>query len=290
MSLQLFKSPFEKDFRILLGKTKSELTISSPYINESGINIFSNSIHDKSKVRLNVLTNFSIRNIIDDVTQPSALLKIYDDFRETTISSLAKLHAKVYVVDETFAIITSANLTYGGIKSNFEYGVLIDDKKTVKSVKQDILDYANLGNSIDRIFLEKINDESKKINTIKIAKENNFKNSDLAKLLNKSEQKINNELLENRVTKGKTINGIFSDTIVYLHSKYGALTTDELNTHIQSIHSDICDDAIDRVINGQSFGKKWKHLVRDAQQSLKKKGLINNTGKRGHQKWFLNSN
>ena len=144
MSLQLFKSPFEKDFRILLGKTKRELTISSPYINESGINIFSNSIQDKSKIKLSVLTNFSVRNIIDDITQPSALLKIYDDFKETNISSLAKLHAKVYVVDETFAVITSANLTYGGIKSNFEYGVLIDDTKTVKLVKQDILDYAIL--------------------------------------------------------------------------------------------------------------------------------------------------
>ncbi|KKQ23034.1 MAG: hypothetical protein A3G45_01550 [Candidatus Staskawiczbacteria bacterium RIFCSPLOWO2_12_FULL_37_15] len=288
-SMQLFKSPFEKDFRILLGKTKRELTISSPYINENGIDVFSSSINEKSKVRLNVLTNFSVRNIVDNVTQPSALLKIYDDFKEIKISSLAKLHAKVYVVDETFAVITSANLTYGGIKSNFEYGVLIDDKKIVKSVKEDILDYANLGNSIGRIFLEKINDESKKIRKIKIVKENNFKNSDLAKLLNQSEQKINAELLENRVTKGKTINEIFSDTIIYLLSKYGSLTTDELNVHIQSIHSDICDDTIDRVINGQHFGKLWKHSVRNAQLSLKKKGEINSEGKWGRQKWFLNS-
>lgn len=283
MSLQLFKSPFEKDFRILLGKTKRELTISSPYINESGINIFSNSIHDKSKVRLNVLTNFSIRNIVDDVTQPSALLKIYDDFRETNISSLAKLHAKVYIVDETFAVITSANLTYGGIKSNFEYGVLIDDKKIVKSVKEDILDYANLGNSIDRIFLEKINDESKKVIKIKIAKENNFKNSDLAKLLNQSEQKINVELLENRIKEGKTINSIFTETILYVLDKKGSMGTIELNPLIQSIHPDICDDTIDRVINGQHFGKKWKHAVRNSQQALKRQGRID--FKNG--KWYL---
>ena len=290
MSLQLFKSPFEKDFRILLGKTKRELTISSPYINASGINIFSNSIQDKSKIKLSVLTNFSVRNIIDDVTQPAALLKIYDDFKETNISSLAKLHAKVYVVDESYAVITSANLTYGGIQSNFEYGVLIDDTKTVKLVKQDILDYANLGNIIDKTLLNKIYYESKKIEKIKTERDKSFKNSDLAKLLNKSEQKIDTELLENRLTKGKTINGIFSDTIIYLLSKYGSLTTKELNNQIQSIHPDICDNNIHRVINGQDFGKFWKHSVRNAQFSLKKKGTIINKGERRHQKWFLNSN
>jgi hypothetical protein len=31
--------------------------------------------------------------------------------------------------------VTSANLTYGGIKSNFEYGVLIDDLESIKIIK-----------------------------------------------------------------------------------------------------------------------------------------------------------
>jgi HKD family nuclease len=287
MSFQLIKSPFENDFKNLLGETKREFVFSSPYINESGVNIFLNSIQDKSKVRVNVLTNLSLKNLVDDVTQPSALLKIYDGFKETTISSLATLHAKVYIVDERFAVVTSANLTYGGIKSNFEYGVLIDDLKTVSSIKKDVLEYANLGNIIDKILLQKIYDESKKIEKLKTKKEKSFEKSDLAELLKKSKQKINVELLENRVTKGKTINGIFSDTIIYLLSKYGSLTTEELNNHIQTIHPDICDDAIDRVINGQHFGKLWKHSVRNAQFSLKKKGVINNSGQRGYQTWFL---
>jgi hypothetical protein len=67
---------------------------------------------------------------------------------------------------------------------------------------------------------------------------------------------------------------IFSDTILYLLKKNGPLTTAELHPLIQSIHPDICDDSIDRVINGQHFGKKWKHQVRSVQQLLKRQGLI----------------
>ncbi len=80
--------------------------------------------------------------------------------------------------------------------------------------------------------------------------------------------------MKNRIKEGKTINAIFSDTILYFLEKKGALSTEEIHPLIQAMHPDICDDSIDRVINGQHFGKRWKHLVRNAQQALKKRGLI----------------
>jgi hypothetical protein len=40
------------------------------------------------------------------------------------------------------------------------------------------------------------------------------------------------------------------------------------------MHPDLCDDKLDRVIGGVNFGKKWKHLVRSAQQALKREGCI----------------
>jgi hypothetical protein len=47
-----------------------------------------------------------------------------------------------------------------------------------------------------------------------------------------------------------------------------------LHGYIHDIHPDICDDTLDRVIDGQHFGKLWKHRVRTAQAHLKEKGLI----------------
>jgi hypothetical protein len=52
---------------------------------------------------------------------------------------------------------------------------------------------------------------------------------------------------------------------------------------VQRMHPDICDDEIDRVIDGVNFGKKWKHHVRTAQQALKRARKIDFDG----QKWNL---
>jgi len=85
-----------------------------------------------------------------------------------------------------------------------------------------------------------------------------------------------------RIKEGRTINAIFSNTILYLLKKKGSLSTEEIHPLIQMMRPDICDDSIDRVINGQHFGKKWKHLFRNAQQSLKKEGLIYLEGGKWH--------
>lgn len=56
----------------------------------------------------------------------------------------------------------------------------------------------------------------------------------------------------------KQSNEIFSNTILYLLKKRNGLSTYEMHPRIQEIHPDICDDSIDRVINGQHFGKKME--------------------------------
>jgi len=157
--------------------------------------------------------------------------------------------------------------------NNFEYGILIEDKNVISTIKKDMLEYFFLGNLFDKILLEKINKESEKLYKIKYETDNLIKDTKLAQLLKKGAETIDSELLKNRI-KSRTINAIFSDTIIYILKKRGSLSTSQLNPLIQSIHPDICDDSIDRVIEGQHFGKKWKHSVRSAQQSLKDKGLI----------------
>lgn len=269
-----FLSFFWKDeFIDILSRTKKELFISSPFINVAGVKILSNSIHTKSSINIFLLTNLTTRNIINKSNEPSALLELYKQFEQVRISSLGKLHAKVYIVDNEIGIITSANLTSGGLINNFEYGILIDDKKVVSTIKEDMLKYYSLGNIFDKNLLEKINKESEKLYKIKYETDNLIKDTKLAQLLKEATWTIDSELLKNRI-KNRTINAIFSDTIIYILKKKSSLSTSKLNPLIQSIHPDICDDSIDRVIEGQHFGKKWKHLVRSAQQSLKRKGLI----------------
>ncbi|MFQ6007779.1 MAG: hypothetical protein ACE5K8_02400, partial [Candidatus Zixiibacteriota bacterium] len=57
---------------------------------------------------------------------------------------------------------------------------------------------------------------------------------------------------------GRAPHAIFAEAILYL-LRIGPATTEELHAKIQAIHPDLCDDSIDRVIDGRHFGKKWKH-------------------------------
>ncbi len=280
MRYNFLLSPWKNEFINVISKARNELFISSPFINVEGVKILSDAIQSKGAIKISLITNLTTKNIVNGITEPAALLELYKRFTNVKISSLGRLHAKVYIIDDKIGIITSANLTSGGLVNNLEYGVLIDNKNIVSTIKEDMVKYYSLGNIFDKSILEKINDEAN--NLIRNKADYSIKNTELAELLRKNTESLEIELLKNRIREGKTINAIFSDTILYLLRKKGDLSTEELHTLIQSIHPDICDDSIDRVINGQHFGKKWKHLVRSAQQSLKKKGLIYLEGKKWH--------
>ena len=85
--------------------------------------------------------------------------------------------------------------------------------------------------------------------------------------------KAENELIALRLA-GAPVTQVFTRTIEYLLQRHGAMTTPELHSRIAAIHPDLCDDTIDRVINGRHFGKKWKNLVRTAQSQLKGRSVI----------------
>ncbi len=64
------------------------------------------------------------------------------------------------------------------------------------------------------------------------------------------------------------------DAVVTVLRTHGPLTTEDLHPQVQRMLPQICDDSEDRIIEGKSFGKKWKHWVRSAQQALKREGSI----------------
>ncbi len=276
-------SPWKNEFVDIVQKTEKRLLISSPFINDGGAETLSNAVAEKD-LDLTLLTSLTVKNIQQNVTNPQSLLNLYDTFRNVSLSSLGRLHAKAYIIDEDIAVITSANLTGGGLMNNFEYGVMIRNKAVVKVIKNDIQKYFNSGNIFPFEKLQEIAKEASELIKIETKFREDTKNTKLSKLLNKKAEDLDYEILKNRVSEGRTINSIFAETILYLLEKKGSLSTwDELNPLIKNIHPDLCDDSIDRVINGQHFGKKWKQSVRNAQVSLKKKGLI----MRKNNKWYL---
>lgn len=253
---------------------QTELTISSPYISNVGAEFLLTNVSNNFKENgvLKFLTDLSPRNIYQGSTEPKSFKLLSNSIKSIQLFHLPRLHAKVYISDGREAIITSGNLTAGGIYNNFEYGIFSNHIQKIAIIKNDLLDYANLGaiiNSNDIDNYCKISEEIKKIykekeKSTNIILEKQFKNA-LAK--------ANDELIRATLSGG-ALHSVFERTIIYLLKKNGPLPTTVLHNLIEEMHPDLCDNNVDRIINEIHFGKKWKHAVRTAQQQLKKKNLI----------------
>jgi len=266
---EFVSSPAERGLVQILQGARESLFIATPYIKEYGIRVILNNTQIRS---LRLLTNLNIANVTGSGFDITALIDLWDKF-DLRVSSLGKLHAKVYVADSKAALVTSANLTRGGLRENYEYGVILRDEQIVSAMLEDMTTYFNLGNVFSRETIEDVRGDIEEIIGLRGELEKSVEAGRLRKALRLKEGTLQTKILTNRV-KERTVNAIFAETIMYLLRRGGPLSTQQLHPLIQNFHPDICDDTIDRIINGQHFGKKWKHLVRNAQQYLKQSGAI----------------
>ncbi len=267
---ELVPFPIENKFVDVIRQAHRTLFICTPYIKDYGANVVLEHAHAKE---IRVLTNLDLPNITSESFDLIALLKLWDKFK-LTVSSLGKLHAKIYIADSEHALITSANLTHSGLRENYEYGIVLHERNLVGNLAIDMQRYFDLGNIFERERIAEIKEEAEEIKALRKEAENTPQARAKRKILEQKTEALQSVILENRITAGRTVNSIFSDTIRFLLSTKGPLSTVELHPLIQNIHPDICDDTIDRVINGEHFGKKWKHQVRNAQLTLKLQGKI----------------
>ena len=139
--IELIKSPWEDVLLDLVEQTEESLRITSPYIKSNPVQKMISAKGDD--VSIECITSFKLMNFYRKSSDLEALNVILDN--NGIIRNHQPLHSKIYVFDNTQAIITSGNLTYGGLNSNYEYGVLIKDKNNVSSVIQDFYEIFNGG-------------------------------------------------------------------------------------------------------------------------------------------------
>ncbi|MFQ5758499.1 MAG: phospholipase D-like domain-containing protein [Candidatus Bathyarchaeia archaeon] len=271
---QLLQSPWAEHFDSLIKQAHLSLVIASPYVGRGPCNRITDiksSPEEKNGLSILVLTDLSRNTLLSSATDVSALCDMSDAFRQMEIRFLPSIHAKVYVADDKLAVITSANMTNSGLLNNFEYGVKVDKRSLVRRIKADIIEYAALGTRIEPAKLKFLAQISSELKRIRAEVEVSVK-SRLRKEFERRLSNFDEEIIRARAA-GRARHAIFADAILYLLARR-PLPTVELHPLIQSIHPELCDDSIDRVIDGRHFGKKWKHAVRTAQQNLKEAGKI----------------
>jgi hypothetical protein len=261
-------------FQRFIDSLETSCLICSPYITIGPVTRLVEAVHKKNlqdSLTIKVVTDVSAVNLLNRSTDVSALLMIAESIRNTDVIYLPRIHAKVYVSGDSLAIISSANFTDGGIFANLEYGVVLEDTILVKRITEDIEQYSELGGMVTQDHLIELKDRVGSLRAA-IQQEQQSIDQKFRQLSTQLQRETEDDLIRVRI-KGRSINSIFSETIAYLLSRH-AMTTPELHSYVREIHPDLCDDTVDRVIDGQRFGKLWKHQVRIAQQHLKQNGII----------------
>lgn len=258
----------------LIRESRDDLIVAAPYITSDGVHFLcSNAPPELCEAgRINVLTDLSPLPICQGSTEPKALLEVASTIADARFHHLAKLHAKVYIADDRRAIVTSGNLTKGGLETNYEYGIRLTDRASVGKIRSDLLDYIAIASALNK-------DQISRYCSISDSVRGEFRR-ELARLSTKAAgsfeeiiRPAEEELIRIKLAKG-SMHSVFAAAVVRFLRREGPKTTQDIHAFIQFLHPDLCDDSVDRVIDGRRFGKKWKHAVRTAQQHLKKQGLI----------------
>ncbi len=131
--MRVLKTPWKEDLMTLVSQSRKSIKITSPYVKE---NICNELLMTKRKeAQLELYTSFKLMNIHSGSLDLAGLENIIS--QNGIVKNVPKLHSKIYLFDDERVIITSGNLTDGGLLNNIEYGVYTEDLKVVSKIALD---------------------------------------------------------------------------------------------------------------------------------------------------------
>ena len=132
--LELVATPTESWLRESVRSCRSRLVIASPYVNDALTALLSEL---PDAVRTTLVTKTDIREFAAGSSDLETLCTLAG--RGVRVMSLTRLHAKVYVMDRSLALVTSANATRAGLHVNLELGVAIRETSVAGRIEREVL-------------------------------------------------------------------------------------------------------------------------------------------------------
>lgn len=131
--MEILKGELTERFFDLVSSSKEKIRLCAPYVKTDVVkNVNKNK---KEKVKIEIISNFNLANFYRKSSDIGAFKEIIQS--KGKVYNNQSLHAKIYIFDDNYSIITSANLTTSGFKRNVEYGVFIKEKNLVAETIND---------------------------------------------------------------------------------------------------------------------------------------------------------
>lgn len=280
MPARLISHNWETTFLHLFEHAAEELVIVSPFIGREPVEALSKALCQRREVRLRCIFNYSASHLLSGGVDGEAVALLAKTCPRTSVFHLGGLHAKVYIADRKIALVTSANFTWSGWLRNREVGVWLDEPNLVRDAYQWVEGVQQISTPLEEEDLDRLAQISTTLQAAPPAPSFSTKQKAATEAIRGVllEARVRaaqaNQRAGGQVSPSMSENRIFASTILYLLETQGPLTTRALHPLIQALHPELCDDTVERIINGVRFGKRWKHMVRNAQQYLKRTGQI----------------
>lgn len=135
--VEIISKPINEIFYNLVSDSKKAIRLCAPFVKQDIVNnIYTNK---KKDVKIDFISNISMPNFYKRSSDIEAFKTIIDCHDK--VYNCQRLHAKIYIFDDKYSIITSSNLTNSGFKRNLEYGIFISD---ISLVDKTVHDFKNI--------------------------------------------------------------------------------------------------------------------------------------------------
>lgn len=133
-NVSLINGPWCDTLLRLVEETEHSVTLVAPFVKAKAV---SQVLEVKSPgVKVTAVSNFRVGCFWRGGSDTEAFDLILQSHGR--VLNCQRLHAKIYVFDDTRAVVTSANLTPAGLSRSLEYGVLVSDPRLVSEIRTDV--------------------------------------------------------------------------------------------------------------------------------------------------------
>lgn len=146
--MEILKNPWKDKLMNLIEDSEESIRITSPFIKEDICKEILN--HVRHDVCFELITD--LPNAYTGALDLSGLELIIG--KKGLVKSYPKLHSKIYIFDSKKAVITSGNLTNGGLLKNYEYGVLLDEFEIVSKIRNDFTEISKSAKIVKKEWIK----------------------------------------------------------------------------------------------------------------------------------------
>ena len=267
--VRLLSGPWRSDLAGIASATRESLLVVAPFIKEEEAAWLCKQL--RPGIEVITLANINTDAVSASALDLAALRRLVEVSPLARLVALSNLHAKVFVADDTAAIVTSGNLTRSALDRNVEYGVLLSEPSLVQTVREDMLSFERLGSQVDATTLAELAPLETELRKARASV------SDSASRATK--QRFRAALRQARPAFAsmqvgdRSAHAVFGDAIEFVLAR-GPQTTKAIEEEVRQLLPDLCDDSDYFFIKGVRYGKTWKRRLRHAQQHLKRRGAV----------------